>query len=51
MTEISASKEDYNIDFEKIKELISKYEQIKRSGKIKKYNSKFFKEKIINITE
>jgi hypothetical protein len=37
-------KQNYNIDFESIKELISKYEQIKKSGKIKKYNSKFYKE-------
>ncbi|MEM1756316.1 MAG: hypothetical protein QW295_06000, partial [Thermoplasmata archaeon] len=29
---------DYNIDFERIKELISRYEKIKRSGEIKTYN-------------
>jgi len=29
---------DYNIDFERIKELIPKYERIKNSGGIRKYN-------------
>lgn len=29
---------DYKIDFERIKEIISRYEKIKKSGKIKTYN-------------
>jgi len=37
MTDLEVSKQDYNIDFERIKELISKYEQIKNSGEIRKY--------------
>ena len=34
MTELDLSKDDYNIDFEKIKELISEYEKLKKSGEI-----------------
>ena len=30
--------QDYGIDFERIKELISKYEEIKRLGEIRHYN-------------
>jgi len=37
MTDLEVSKQDNNIDFERIKELISKYEQIKNSGEIRKY--------------
>ena len=38
MTESQSPKENYNIDFEKIKELISDYDQIKKSGEIKHKN-------------
>jgi hypothetical protein len=34
MTDPEVSKQDYNIDFERIKELISKYEEIKRGFRI-----------------
>ena len=34
MTEPDLPKDDYNIDFEKIKELISEYEKLKKSGEI-----------------
>ena len=34
MTESDLPKDDYNIDFEKIKELISEYEKLKKSGEI-----------------
>jgi len=37
MTDLEVSKQDYNIDFKRINELISKYEQIKNSGEIRKY--------------
>ena len=37
MTDSETTNQDYNIDFERIKELISKYEQIKNSGVIRKY--------------
>jgi len=37
MTEIE-KKDAYNIDFDRIKELINKYNKIKESGEIKKYN-------------
>jgi len=41
------TKQDYNIDFERIKELISKYEEIKRSGEIKRYNEESTKKDFI----
>ena len=41
------NKQDYNIDFERILELISKYEQIKKSGEIKKYNEESTKKDFI----
>ena len=47
MTKLSKTKEDYNIDFERIIELISKYEQIKKSGEIKKYNEESTKKDFI----
>jgi len=34
MTDLEVSKQDYNIDFERIKELISKYKQIKHNFSI-----------------
>ncbi|MHB1440446.1 MAG: Eco57I restriction-modification methylase domain-containing protein [Cuniculiplasma sp.] len=40
-------KEDYNIDFERVVELISKYEQIKKSGEIKRYNEESTKKDFI----
>jgi len=39
--------QDYNIDFERIKELISLYEQIKNSGEIKQYNEESTKQNLI----
>jgi len=39
--------QDYNIDFERIKELISLYEQIKNSGEIKQYNEESTKQNFI----
>ncbi|WP_153280144.1 hypothetical protein [Thermoplasma sp. Kam2015] len=47
MTESVRAKEDYNIDFERIIELISKYEQIKKSGEIRKYNEESTKKDFI----
>jgi len=47
MTDSEVSKQDYNIDFERIKELISKYEEIKRSGEIKRYNEESTKKDFI----
>ena len=38
---------DYNIDFERIRELVSKDEQIKKSGEIKKYNEESTKKDFI----
>ena len=35
------------IDFEKVKELVSKYEQIKKSGEFKKYNEESTKKDFI----
>jgi len=40
-------KQDYNIDFERIRERISKYDQIKKSGEIKKYNEESTKKDFI----
>ena len=42
-----ASNENYNIDFERVKELVSKYEQIKKSGEIKRYNEESTKKDFI----
>ena len=47
MSETSNTKEYYNIDFERVIELISKYEQIKKSGEIKKYNEESTKKDFI----
>ncbi|MHB1662740.1 MAG: Eco57I restriction-modification methylase domain-containing protein, partial [Thermoplasmataceae archaeon] len=46
MTE-SEKKEDYNIDFERVIELILKYDQIKKSGEIKRYNEESTKKDFI----
>jgi type II restriction/modification system DNA methylase subunit YeeA len=46
MTE-TIDRKDYNIDFERIRELVSKYEQIKNSGEIKKYNEESTKKDFI----
>ena len=40
-------RKDYNIDFERIRELASKYEQIKNSGEIKRYNEESIKKDFI----
>jgi len=37
MTVLETTNQYYNIDFERTKKLISKYEQIKNSGEIRKY--------------
>ena len=47
MSDSEVSKQDYNIDFERIKELISKYEQIKNSGEIRKYKEEDTKKDFI----
>ena len=47
MSETSNTKEYYNIDFERVIELISKYEQIKKSGEIKRYNEESTKKDFI----
>ena len=47
MSGSDTSKENYNIDFERIRELVSKYEQIKKSGEIKKYNEESTKKDFI----
>ncbi len=39
--------DDYGIDFERVVELISKYEQIKKSGEIKRYNEESTKKDFI----
>jgi len=38
MTGLETTNQYYNIDFERTKKLISKYEQIKNSGETRKYN-------------
>ena len=48
MTESQSPKENYNIDFEKIKELISDYDQIKKSGEIKHKNEAETRDSFIN---
>ena len=47
MTDSETTNQDYNIDFERIKELISKYEEIKRLGEIKRYNEESTKKDFI----
>ncbi len=47
MTESEKKRVDYNINFERIVELISKYEQIKKSGEIRKYNEESTKKDFI----
>ncbi|HLH85626.1 MAG TPA: N-6 DNA methylase [Thermoplasmataceae archaeon] len=47
MDKIDQAKEDFGINFERIIELISKYEQIKKSGEIKKYNEESTKKDFI----
>ncbi len=41
------SEDNYNIDFERINELINKYDQIKESGEIRKYNEESTKKDFI----
>ncbi len=43
----SKGQEEYEIDFERVVELVSKYEQIKKSGEIKKYNEESTKKDFI----
>lgn len=47
MDKIDHAEEDFGIDFERIIELISKYEQIKKSGEIKRYNEESTKKDFI----
>ena len=47
MTKSEISINGFNIDFERIVELISKYEQIMKSGEIKKYNEESTKKDFI----
>jgi len=47
LADINMTNHDYNIDFERIKELISKYEEIKRSGEIRRYNEESTKKDFI----
>ena len=43
----SERQEEYEIDFERVVELVSKYEQIKKSGEIKRYNEESTKKDFI----
>ncbi|MFG1545888.1 MAG: type I restriction endonuclease [Thermoplasmataceae archaeon] len=43
----SESQEEYEIDFERVVELISKYDQIMKSGEIKRYNEESTKKDFI----
>ena len=43
----SKGQEEYEIDFERVVELVSKYEQIKKSGEIKMYNEESTKKDFI----
>jgi len=45
MTDLEVSNQDYGIDFERIKELISKYEEIRNSSEIRKYKEEDRKKK------
>jgi len=47
MTDLEVSKQDYNIDFDRTKEFVTKYKQIKNSGEIRKYNKEFRKKDFI----
>jgi hypothetical protein len=47
MTDSEDSNQNYNIDFERIKELISRYEEIKNSGEIRKYKEEDTKKNFI----
>ena len=47
MTDLEKTKVDYDIDFERISELVTKYEQIKKSGEIRKYNEESTKKDFI----
>jgi len=47
MTGLETTNQDYNIDFERIKELISLFEQKKNSGEIRKYNEESTKKDFI----
>ena len=47
MRESTTQSGDYSIDFKRIKELVFKYEQIKESGEIKKYNEESTKKDFI----
>ena len=47
MAEPKKSDDPYNIDFVRIVELISKYEQIKQSGEFKKYKEESAKKDFI----
>ena len=47
MSKPDTPSKDYDIDYERIIELISKYEQIKKSGEIKKYNEESTKKDFI----
>jgi len=47
LADINMTNQDYGIDFERIKELISKYEEIKRSGEIRRYNEESTKKNFI----
>ncbi len=47
MTESEKTKQEYKIDFERIKELIDGYEQKRKSGEIKRYNEESTKKDFI----
>ena len=47
MTESEKTKQDYKIDFERIKELLVSYEQKRKSGEIKRYNEESTKKDFI----
>jgi len=47
LADTNMTNQDYGIDFERIKELISKYEEIKRSGEIRRYNEESTKKDFI----
>jgi hypothetical protein len=47
MSEAESEKHDYGIEFERIKEMIPKYEEIKKSGEIKRYSEELTKKDFI----
>jgi len=47
MTGLETTNQDYNIDFERTKKLISKYEEDKNSGEMRKYNEESTKKDFI----